>query len=61
MIGSDPAVFPPVFRLEYNHVICPLPYPDATEHLPMMVLLNVSSTSCGGREVRTVHGTLAAD
>jgi hypothetical protein len=65
LIGSDLLLVPRVFRPQYNHIIGPLPYPDATEHLPVMVLLNFSSTSCdgapGGREVRTEHGTLAAD
>ena len=54
LIGSDLLVAPLVFRPQYNHIIYPLP---ATEHLAMMVLLNFSSTSCGGacgeREVRT--------
>src|SRR6516165_6743176 len=57
LIGSDLLVAPLVFRPQYNHIICRMSYPDATEHLPMMVLLNFSSTrcggACGGREVRT--------
>jgi hypothetical protein len=42
---SDFLVVPPVLRPQYNHIIGPLPYSDATEHVPMMVLLNFSSTS----------------
>jgi len=61
LIGSDLLVFPPMFRPQYNHIICPLPHPDATEHLSMMVLLKFSSTTCGGREGGTEYGTLAAD
>jgi hypothetical protein len=34
LIASDFLVVPPVLRPQYNHIICPLPYPDVTEHLP---------------------------
>jgi hypothetical protein len=65
LIGSDLLVFPPVFHQQYNHIIGPVPNPDATERLPMMVVLSFSSTNCGGacggKEVRTEHGTLVAD
>jgi hypothetical protein len=44
LTGSDLLVVPPVFRPQYNHIICPLP---ATEHLPTMDLLNFSSTFSG--------------
>jgi hypothetical protein len=61
LIGSDLLLFPPMFRPQYNHIIALCHIQMRQSHLPMMVLLKFSSTTCGGREGRTEYGTLAAD